>query len=132
MVVMQEQHRRIVQFVTFANWILFVVSSMAGALFFPVEVALGIVAGGLIVTINFHMLHRTLKKAFTPPKIASGNLVLAKYYIRFTISGFLIFVLISGHYVNPFGLIMGLSVVVISIMLATLREIKLLIFKEAI
>ena len=129
---MQEQHKRIVRFVTFTNWILFVLSSMVGVLFFSSEVTRGIVAGGLIVTINFHMLHRTLKKAFAPPKIASGNLVLAKYYMRFTISGFIIFVLVAGHYVNPLGLIIGLSVVVISIMFATFREIKLLIFKEAI
>jgi hypothetical protein len=47
------------------------------------------------------------------------------------VSGFIIFILIAGHYVNPVGLVIGLSVVVASIMLATLRELKNLIFKEA-
>jgi hypothetical protein len=34
--------------------------------------------------------------------------------------------------VNPLGLFVGLSVVVASIMLATARELKRLIFKEAV
>jgi hypothetical protein len=57
--------------------------------------------------------------------------VLAKYYVRFALSGFVIFLLIAGRLVDPIGLVIGLSVVVVSIMLATVRELKKLIFKEA-
>jgi len=57
--------------------------------------------------------------------------VIAKYYIRFVVSGFIIFVLISRHYVNPLGLFIGLSVVVISIILGTMLEFKKLFLKEA-
>jgi hypothetical protein len=39
--------------------------------------------------------------------------------------------LISDHYVNPLGLIIGLSVVVTSIFIATFNEIRKIIFKEA-
>jgi hypothetical protein len=52
--------------------------------------------------------------------------------LRFIGSGFIIFILIAGNFVNPLGLIIGLSVVVLSILLATLREIAKLIFKEAV
>lgn len=93
---------------------------------------MGILSGGLIVTINFHLLYRTLKKALAPPHLASHNVILAKYYARFMISGFIIFILISGHYVHPIGLFVGLSVVVASIILATMLELTKLIFKEAI
>jgi hypothetical protein len=34
--------------------------------------------------------------------------------------------------VHPVGLVIGLSVVVMSILLATMRELKKLIFKEAV
>ncbi len=95
-------------------------------------VTLGIIAGGLIVTVNFHLLYRTLKKSLTPPHLASPNVVLIKYYIRFFISGLIILLLIAGGYVNPLGLFIGLSVVVASIMLATLYEVKNNIFKEAV
>lgn len=124
--------RRLLIFVTRTNWILFFVASLLGFIVSPPDFAKGILFGGLIVTINFHMLSRTLKKALTPPHLSSHNVVLVKYYVRFIVSGFIIFVLISGHYVDPIGLFIGLSVVVASITIATLCELKKLIFKEAI
>ena len=124
--------QRIINFVTRANWILFGVASIAGFLIFSKSVALGILAGGLLVTINFHLLGKTLRKALTPPHLASHNVVLAKYYLRFLISGFIIFLLIAGHIVHPVGLVIGLSVVVFSIILATICELKKLLLKEAV
>ena len=124
--------QRLIKFVTITNWILFSIVSIAGFLITTPNFAKGIIFGGLIVTINFHMLYRTLKKAFRPPHLASHNVILAKYYLRFIVSGFIIFVLISKHYVNPIGLFIGLSVVVASIMLATICEVKKLFFEEAI
>ena len=124
--------QRIIQFVTRSNWILFAVTSIAGFVIFSRSVALGIVFGGLLVTINFHLLAKTLKKALTPPHLASYNVVLAKYYLRFLISGFIIFLLIAGRIVHPVGLIFGLSVVVFSIILATICEVKKLLLKEAV
>ena len=124
--------QRLIKFITITNWILFTIVSIAGYLITKPNFAKGIIFGGLIVTINFHMLYRTLKKAFRPPHLASHNVILAKYYLRFIVSGFIIFVLISKHYVNPIGLFIGLSVVVASIMLATICEVKKLFFKEAI
>ena len=124
--------QRILTFVTRTNWILFVVAGIVGLAATPPEFARGIICGGLLVTVNFHLLAKTLKKALTPPRLASPNAILAKYYIRFIASGFFIFILIAGHFVNPVGLVLGLSVVVASITLATLREVKKLIFKEAV
>lgn len=127
-----EIQQRLVKFVTRANWVLFFVASIIGLVLLPPDFARGIIFGGLIVTVNFHLLYRTLKKSFRPSRLASHNVVLAKYYVRFCISGIIIFILISGHYVNPLGLIIGLSVVVASIMLATMCELTKQIYKEAI
>lgn len=123
--------QRILKFITRTNWVLFFGASIAGFIFASLPFAKGIVFGGLIVTINFHLLARTLKKSLKPPHLASPNVILAKYYMRFLASGVVIFFLISGHHVNPIGLFVGLSVVVASIMLATLVEVKKLILKEA-
>lgn len=92
----------------------------------------GIFCGGLIVTLNFHMLARTLRSALAPPHLSSHNVIIAKYYLRFIASGFIIFVLIAGRIVHPVGLVIGLSIVVLSIMLASVLEVKKLIFKEAV
>ncbi len=126
-----EIQQRLLTFVTRTNWILFFIASIIGLSLLPRDFASGIVFGGLIVTINFHLLNRTLKKAFKPSRLTSHNVILAKYYIRFFISGFIIFILISGHYVDPLGLFIGLSVVVVSIILATMCELTKLIIKEA-
>ncbi len=126
-----EIQQRLLKFIIRSNWILFSVASIIGLVLSPPNFASGIVFGGLIVTLNFHLLYRTLKKAFRPSHLVSHNVVLAKYYIRFIISGFVIFVLISGHYVDPLGLFIGLSIVVVSIVLATMNELTKLIFKEA-
>ena len=127
-----EIQQRILKFVTRSNWVLFCVTSLAGFVLFPVDFALGIMCGGLLVTVNFHMLSRTLKKAFTPSHLSSHHVVLVKYYLRFIASGVILFFLISGHYVHPLGLFIGLSVVVSSIVLATICEVKKLFFKEAL
>jgi len=126
-----EIQQRLLKFVTRTNWVLFFAASISGVVILPPDFSRGIIFGGLIVTINFHLLYRTLKKAFRPSRLSSHRVVLAKYYIRFLISGAIIFVLISGHYVDPLGLIIGLSVVVASIMLATMCELTKQIFKEA-
>ena len=124
--------QRILTFIVRSNWILLILAAAAGHFMSSSGVTLGIIAGGLIVTVNFHMLYRTLKKSLAPPHLASPNVVLVKYYIRFIISGLIILFLIAGDYVNPLGLFIGLSVVVASIMLATLYEVKNNFFKEAV
>ena len=123
---------RILRFVTFANWYLLIAVAAAGLAFCQPNFVRGVIAGGLIVTLNFHLLARTLKNALTPPHLASHQTIIVKYYLRFTASGVVIFFLIAGHYVDPLGLFLGLSVVVASIMAVTARELTKLIFKEAV
>jgi hypothetical protein len=125
-----EIQRRILSFITKTNWVLFSAGSAVGFALATTEFALGIVFGGLLVTANFHLLHRTLKKSLQPPYPASVGSILAKYYIRFVLSGIIIFLLISQKIVNPLGLFVGLSVVVASILLATVCEVHKLIFQK--
>lgn len=129
--------QKIVNFVTTSNWLLLVFGGMIGLALTPIKFAMGIIIGGLIVAVNFHLLKSTLKSMFSPEVVLErgrsivGN-VLIKYYIRFAISGGLIFLLISKHIVHPLGLLAGLSVVVASVFLATALELTRLFFKEAV
>ena len=126
-----EIQERLVIFVTRANWVLLFIAGITGLFFMPPDFSKGIICGGLIVTINFHLLYRTLRKAFRPPHLASTRVILGKYYMRFIASGIIIFILISKHFVDPLGLFIGLSVVVMSIVIATVRELTKYIFEEA-
>ena len=114
------------------NWILFFASSLLGIFLTSFDVAKGIVCGGLIVTLNFHFLYRTLRKSLAPPHVSSHAAALVKSYMRFVISGIVIFILISRHVVHPLGLFIGLSIVVFSIFVATLCELKKTTFEEAV
>lgn len=129
--------QRLVSFVVRSNWYIFVVASLLAFINTPTQFAMGVMLGGLIVTINFHILRSTLQKSLNPVRISTSsssilNMVLVKYYIRFLISGIVIYLLITRNIVDPLGLIAGLSVVVASIMMATMLELTRLIFKEAV
>ncbi|MFP4032428.1 MAG: ATP synthase subunit I [Desulfococcaceae bacterium] len=124
--------QRLLTFVTVSNWVLLAVAGVFGCLLAPPDIARGVIFGGLIVTVNFHLLYRTLKRALRPHHLISHNVILAKYYVRFIVSGLIIYVLISRHWVHPLGLFVGLSVVVVSIMLATILEFRNLFLKEAV
>ena len=126
-----ESQQRIIHFITYANWLLLLLATLIGFLCFAQDVGLGVAAGGILVTINFHLLARTLRGAFRPPYITSIKGVLLKYYIRFTITGVIIFILMMTHSVHPLGLIAGLSVVVASFMLAAVNELRQMLMKEA-
>lgn len=129
---MVDIQKRILDFVTRANWLIFAAAGLLALINLPLDFAYGVIFGGLIVTINFHLLSRTLKKSFSPKQLSGHGVVLAKYYIRFAISGFIIFILISNHIVDPLGLLIGLSIVVVSIVLATMCELTRHLFREAV
>jgi hypothetical protein len=127
----------IVDFVTISNWVILLISGMAALLMSQTQFACGIIFGGLIAAVNFHILKSAIKNAFNPGAASKSkgsviSLSLFKYYIRFAISGVLIYLLISRHIVNPLALLAGLSVVVVSMFLATARELTKIFFKEAV
>ena len=128
---MEIQHR-LIKFVTHCNWILLVCAVVASFSMFSQDVAWGVLIGGLIVAVNFHLLYRTLKNAFLTSQLMSITGVLVKYYIRFAVSGIIIFILMAKQYVNPIGLLIGLSIVVVSIICATLFELTKTNLKEAL
>ena len=134
---MMEITKILVDFISKSNWFLFGILTLFSLINTPFKFTLGVVLGAIIATISFHLLKHTVNKAFEhPEKVAQkGRMilisVLVKYYIRFAISGLVIFLLIAGDIVNPLGLLAGLSVVVVSITIATIFELTRLIFKEA-
>ncbi|MBW2645953.1 MAG: ATP synthase subunit I [Deltaproteobacteria bacterium] len=118
------EEERLLKIIVFSNWILLAVLTVGGVLLRTWDFGWGVFAGGLIISINFHFLYRTLKKSLDPLQLSSPGIILGKYYIRFLISALIIFVLISEHYVEPLGLILGLSIIVISLLVGLVYEVK--------
>lgn len=123
--------QRLLSFVVRANWVLLFAAGLVGFAVAQPDFTYGILSGGLIVTVNFYLLARTLRKALQPPHLTSPAAVIAKYYLRFTVSGVVIFILVYWKLVDPIGLVVGLSIVVASIVLATGAELKRLLARQS-
>lgn len=128
---------KVVDFVTITNWLLLLSGGITGLMIAPEKFTLGIILGGLIVAINFHLLKSTLKKMFDPELVLNRGHslvfnIIVKYYIRFAVSAIIIYLLLSKQIVHPLGLVTGLSVVVASIFIAAAFELTRSFFKEAV
>ncbi|WDP89201.1 MAG: ATP synthase subunit I [Desulfobacter sp.] len=128
---------KIINFITRTNWLLFFASSLVALFLASQKMYLGVFLGGLVVTVNFHLLKKTVSNNINREAVMEkgkslvGSL-LFKYYIRFTVTGAIIFLLISTHSVHPLGLLAGLSVVVASTFIAAGIELTRILFKEAV
>ena len=81
------------------------------------SLTLGIILGGLIIILNFRLFQNTICRAFAPEGIMKGAkvIIILKYYFRLLALGIIIYVFIIKAGINPVGLAIGLSTVVISI-----------------
>ncbi|MGP8049723.1 MAG: ATP synthase subunit I [Desulfobaccales bacterium] len=114
-----------------ANWLVLAVLVVAGFVFAGQEFALGILVGGLVVIINFHLLHQALhgmlaRAAAGSPEEAKGRArayFAARQLLRFFALLLVIFLLVSRGWVNIIGLVLGLSTVVLTLILAAIIEV---------
>lgn len=121
-----------------ANWVVLAGLVVAGFLWQGLEFALGILVGGLVAVVNFHLLHRTLKNTLERvglnPREAKGQaqaFFAARQLLRFFALVAIIYLLVRHGWVNIFGLLIGLSTVVLTLILAGINEMIKLRNKEA-
>lgn len=121
-----------------ANWSVLAVLVVAGFLWRGREFALGVLVGGLVVVVNFHLLHHalkgTLEQVGVDPEGAKGRakaFFAARQLLRFFALLAVIFLLVRYGWVNIFGLVVGLSTVVLTLILAAIHEMIKLKNKEA-
>ena len=114
-----------------ANWLVLAVLVVGGFIWRGKEFALGILVGGLVAVVNFHLLHQALKgtlerAAALSPEEAKGQakaFFAARQLLRFFALLVIIFLLVSQGWMNIFGLVVGLSTVVLTLILAAIIEV---------
>jgi hypothetical protein len=121
-----------------ANWLVLGGLVVAGFIWRGREFALGILVGGLVAVINFHLLHQALKgmleQAAGSPEEARGQakaFFAARQLLRFFALLFVIYLLVGQGWVDIIGLVVGLSTVVLTLILAAVIEVIKLKNKEA-
>lgn len=121
--------KRIEQF----NWVLLALLVTGSFVFFSRKFALGVLVGGILAIANFYLMKRSLLRALDPQRKGKTRFVyLLKYYLRFAALGLLIALLLIKGWVNPFGMLLGLSIIVLGIALVGIEQARKLFFKGVV
>jgi hypothetical protein len=120
------------------SWIVLAALTVLGWLWLGREFAIGILVGGLLAVLNFHfmayILSSTINRQWasqeewqTAGRQAVSFMTL-KYVLRFTILAVIIFFLVKNGWVNIFGLVVGLSTVVLTLIVLGILESRKIFF----
>ena len=102
------------------NWVVLGVLLAVSFLFLPGRFTLGVLLGGFISIANFYWLSRDLRGTFLKHAHRAKPFMMAKYYIRFIVTGVVLFFVITRAPVDVFGLLLGLSLVVINVIVTVI------------
>ena len=121
--------KRIEQF----NWVLLALLATGSFVFFSRKFALGVLVGGILAIANFYLMKRSLLKALDPQRKGKTRfLYVVKYYLRFAALGLIIALLLIKGWVSPFGMLLGLSIIVLGIALVGVEQARKLFFKGVV
>lgn len=100
-------------------WIVLFILSSSGYFFLTPKQTFSIIIGGLIVIANFKFFKDTLSKAFGNNclLVSKKTAIFLKIYFRLFALGLILALLLKFELVNPIGLTIGLSTVVMAIAL---------------
>lgn len=110
--------------IEFNNWIILGIATIISYIFLSLNFALGILAGGVISIANFYGLTTSLRKAFANVSGRTKSFLMIRYYMRFILTGVVIYFLLTRTEISIFGLLIGLSLVVVNIIGSTLYELS--------
>ena len=94
--------------------------TLTGCLFFSTKTGLGILAGGLIAIINFVWIRTVLQRilGLLPPK--PHLYAQMRFIARLSLTGVVLYLVITSGWFSLAGLLVGLSVIVINIIALSL------------
>ncbi len=115
------------------NWVLLALLASGSFVFFSRKFALGVLAGGVLAVANYYLVKRSLRRALDPERQGKTRLLyLLKYGLRFVALGLTIALLLIKGWVNPLGMLLGLSIIVLGIALVGVVEARKLFFKGVV
>lgn len=97
----------------------------------PLAFALGVLFGGAYSVLNFRLMQLTFDKAMKMPSARAQKYVQTRYFLRYLITGVVIYVAIINPWVNIIGVLLGLVAVKISVLINTTVSKKNVLINEA-
>jgi hypothetical protein len=104
------------------NWIALILLTLLSLLTMNLRVTFGIIAGGLLATANFIILQNILKRVLIRKNESKPRraFLLISLYLRLISMALITGILLKMGWLNPIGLLIGVSTIVISISLVGL------------
>lgn len=91
-----------------------------GSAFFSSKTGLGILAGGLIAIINFFWLRNVLQRILGLLPTRPFMYAQIRFIARISITGFVLYLIITSGWFSLAGILVGLSIIVVNIIALSL------------
>ena len=115
------------------NWVLLALLTSSSFVFFSREFGFGVLVGGILAIANFYLMKRSLFRALDPQRKGKTRFFyLLKYYLRLAALGLIIAWLLIRGWVSPFGILLGLSIIVFGLALVGFHEARKFFFKGVV
>ncbi len=105
------------------NWLILGLALIGGLLYGSAPVVYGIMAGGLIAIASFYQLQRSLKSLFGTGSGGSKFWMQLLSILKFAIIALVLLLLFVNFDINPIGLLIGLSVIVINVFYVAIKSL---------
>lgn len=105
------------------NWVILIVLVLLSLFWKSLPVTMGVLAGGVLVIINYRWMGRSLAKLLGDPHLAAEKGFKRNYLFRLVFIAISIYILLVRGGVHPLALVVGLSVVVINLLVATAKRL---------
>ncbi|MCK4501620.1 MAG: ATP synthase subunit I [Desulfuromonadales bacterium] len=105
------------------NWIILVVLVLISLLWQSLSITMGVLAGGVLVIINYRWLGRSLLKVLGNPVPGAEKGFKRNYLFRLAFIASSIYLLLVRGGVHPLALAVGLSVIVINLLVTTAKRL---------
>jgi len=83
----------------------------------PLKFIFGVIYGGVYSILNFRVMQLNFEKAIKMPSAGAQKYIQTRYFLRFLISGVVIYVAVINPWLNIIGVLLGLSAVKISVLI---------------
>lgn len=94
--------------------------TLTGWIFFSEKVAFGTLAGGIIAIVNLFWIRNVLQRVLGQQPAKATMYAQLRFVARLTITGVVLYFIITSGRFSIFGLLLGLSVIVINIIALSL------------
>ncbi|MCF6266100.1 MAG: ATP synthase subunit I [Desulfuromusa sp.] len=107
----------------FRNWIILIVLVLLSLFWQSLSVTVGVLAGGVLVIINYRWMGRSLLKVLNNPPHAAEKSYKLNYLFRLLFISISIYLLMVRGGIHPLALSAGLSVIVINLFITTIKRL---------